>query len=131
MSLVPLSYVDEEGERQFVSPDNPLPVAGEQGPPGKSAYEVAVEEGFEGDEEAWLASLVGPQGERGPEGPPGQDGAQGEQGPAGEDGADGERGPEGPKGDPGEDGADGVDGFPSESDWDALVARVSALEDEG
>lgn len=31
----------------------------------------------------------------------------------------------GPKGDKGDDGADG---FPSETDWNALVARVEALE---
>lgn len=30
-----------------------------EGPPGKSAYEVAVDEGFEGTVEEWLASLVG------------------------------------------------------------------------
>lgn len=38
---------------------------GKQGPPGidgASAYEVAVRNGFVGDEEAWLASLKGEQG---------------------------------------------------------------------
>lgn len=35
---------------------------------GYSAYEVAVQEGFEGTEEEWLASLVGPIGPKGPEG---------------------------------------------------------------
>lgn len=35
---------------------------------GKSAYEIAVEHGFEGTEEEWLESLVGPPG------PPGEDG---------------------------------------------------------
>lgn len=34
----------------------------------------------------------------------------------------------GPKGDKGDTGAAGVDGFPSEADWNALVARVEALE---
>lgn len=29
------------------------------GPPGKSAYEIAVEHGYNGSEEAWLASLAG------------------------------------------------------------------------
>ena len=29
---------------------------------GKSAYEIAVENGFEGDETAWLESLIGPAG---------------------------------------------------------------------
>ena len=46
----------------------------------------------------------GPQGEQGPEGPPGEKGA---------------------KGDP---GADGKDGFPTEAQWNDLVARVEALE---
>ena len=35
---------------------------------GYSAYEVAVINGFEGTEEEWLASLVGPQGPQGPDG---------------------------------------------------------------
>jgi hypothetical protein len=32
---------------------------GDKGDPGASAYEVAVAEGFVGDEAAWLASLEG------------------------------------------------------------------------
>lgn len=63
---------------------------GSVGPAGASAYEIAVQEGFEGTEEEWLASLVGP------EGPAGADGPQGQQGPAGAPGA------------PGADGAPGV-----------------------
>jgi hypothetical protein len=35
---------------------------GSQGPPGKSAYEIAVENGFVGTESEWLESLEGPQG---------------------------------------------------------------------
>ncbi len=35
---------------------------GTPGADGKSAYEIAVEEGFEGDETAWLASLKGDKG---------------------------------------------------------------------
>src|SRR5690606_17350399 len=42
--------------------------AGAAGEDGASAYEVAVANGFVGDEAAWLASLVGPQGEAGPKG---------------------------------------------------------------
>ena len=44
---------------------------GEQGPQGvpgddgKSAYELAVEDGFQGDVTAWLLSLVGEKGEIG------------------------------------------------------------------
>lgn len=72
---------------------------GGMGQPGKSAYEIAVDNGFEGDEEAWLASLQGPEGPEGPEGP---------QGPPGADGEDGAKGDKGDKGDPGTPGADGV-----------------------
>ena len=46
---------------------------------GKSAYEIAVEHGYEGTEAQWLASLQGPQGPAG---------ADGQQGPAGADGDD-------------------------------------------
>lgn len=35
------------------------------GADGESAYQVAVDNGYEGTEEEWLASLVGPQGEVG------------------------------------------------------------------
>src|SRR5690606_32120357 len=54
-----------------------LGVEGASGEDGASAYEIAVENGFEGTEEEWLASLAGPQGEQGP---------RGEQGPQGEPG---------------------------------------------
>ena len=46
-------------------------------------------------------------------------GDKGDKGDPGNDGADGARGPA---------GADGADGFPSESQWNDLVARVEALE---
>lgn len=68
---------------------------GGAGEPGKSAYEIAVEHGFEGDEQAWLESLKGEKGDPGPQGPPGADGKDGEQGPPGADGKDGEQGPPG------------------------------------
>lgn len=38
---------------------------------GKSAYEVAVDEGFSGDEQEWLDSLIGPKGDKGDKGEPG------------------------------------------------------------
>ena len=41
---------------------------GERGQDGKSAYEIAVANGFIGDEEEWLASLKGRDGERGRDG---------------------------------------------------------------
>lgn len=42
-----------------------------QGAAGLSAYEIAVEQGFVGTQEEWLASLVGPTGPTGPTGPQG------------------------------------------------------------
>jgi hypothetical protein len=51
---------------------------GVPGPPGKSAYELALENGFVGTEEEWLAEVegdVGPVGPQGPQGPQGQPGA--------------------------------------------------------
>lgn len=56
---------------------------GEEGSNGKSAYEVAVDEGFVGTEAEWLASLVGPQGAQGVQGPQGIQGVQGIQGETG------------------------------------------------
>lgn len=49
----------------------------------KGAYELAVEYGFEGTEEEWLASLEGEPGPPGPEGPQGPAGALGPRGSAG------------------------------------------------
>lgn len=53
---------------------------------GKSAYEVAVANGFEGDETEWLASLKGEQGETGPAGIQGEKGEPGSDGKVGADG---------------------------------------------
>ena len=41
---------------------------------GKSAYEIAVDEGYEGTKEQWLASLVGEAGAKGNDGKDGVDG---------------------------------------------------------
>jgi hypothetical protein len=46
------------------------PGGGTTGQPGKSAYEVAVDEGFTGTVTEWLASLVGPEGPKGDPGDP-------------------------------------------------------------
>lgn len=59
---------------------------GEPGDDGSSAYELAVAAGFVGDQAAWLASLVGPEG---PQGEIGNPGPQGDNGDPGVDGADG------------------------------------------
>ncbi len=57
---------------------------------GKSAYEVAVENGFIGTESEWLESLVGADGEQGIQGEQGEQGEQGIQGLQGVAGADGQ-----------------------------------------
>ena len=54
-----------------------------KGKDGKSAYQIAVEKGFVGTEEEWLASL---QGEEGPEGPQGEKGDKGDKGDPGSGG---------------------------------------------
>ncbi|CAL9665083.1 hypothetical protein SUDANB1_07170 [Streptomyces sp. enrichment culture] len=45
------------------------PGGGTVGEPGKSAYEIAVDDGFTGTVTEWLASLVGPEGQQGETGP--------------------------------------------------------------
>lgn len=53
------------------------------GKDGKSAYEVAVKNGFEGTEAEWLESLKGEKGDKGEQGIQGIQGIQGETGEAG------------------------------------------------
>ena len=75
-----------------------------------------------------IVAEPGPQGPAGPEGPAGPKGDTGEPGSAGAKGAKGD------KGEPGADGAKGDKGdpgFPTEEQWNALVARVDALETPG
>ncbi|MBQ8497971.1 MAG: InlB B-repeat-containing protein [Clostridia bacterium] len=50
---------------------------GETGATGKSAYELAVENGYTGTVTEWLASLVGEAGETGADGKDGKDGVDG------------------------------------------------------
>lgn len=59
-------------------PRGPQGIQGEPGADGKSAYQIALDEGFVGTEAEFLDSLVGP------EGPQGEQGIQGPEGPAGE-----------------------------------------------
>ncbi|MFC8171196.1 hypothetical protein [Streptomyces sp. NPDC057325] len=80
---------------------------------GKSAYELALAQGYEGTVTEWLASLVGPEGAQGNPGPTGPQGPQGAQGPAGSAGpagADGTQGPQGVQGDDGPAGPTGPQG---------------------
>lgn len=77
------------------------------GKDGKSAYEVAVKNGFEGTETEWLASL---QGEQGIQGIQGEQGDKGDKGDTGAQGIQGEKGDKGDKGDTGEQGIQGIQG---------------------
>lgn len=90
-------------------------VAGEDLPRGKSAYEIAKENGFNGTETEWLASL---KGEPGAPGTPGKDGEDGKTPYVGDNGnwyigADDTGKPSrGAKGEPGSPGARGEPGSP-------------------
>lgn len=78
-----------------------------------------------GEDFAQLIDTVGKPGADGTQGPKGDTGDTGPQGPQGDPGTPGADGSQGPKGDAGEPGADG---FPTEEQWNELVARVEALE---
>lgn len=88
-----------------------------KGADGKSAYEIAVEHGYVGTEEQWLASLKGIKGDKGDTGAQGEPGIQG---PKGDTGSTGPEGPQGPKGDP------GSDWIPSDQELDDIADRVIA-----
>ena len=70
-------------------------------------------------------AIVAEPGPQGPEGPAGPKGDTGEPGPAGAKGAKGDKGETGAAGAKGDKGDPG---FPTEEQWNALVARVDALE---
>ena len=72
-----------------------------------------------------IVAEPGPQGPAGPEGPAGPKGDTGEPGPAGAKGAKGDKGEPGAAGVKGDKGEPG---FPTEEQWNALVASVEALE---
>lgn len=92
----------------WISGKNTGVLASPKGEPGKSAYEIAVEEGFSGTISEWLTSLRGPSGEKGEDG---QDGTTPHIGGNG-NWYLGERDTgvqaQGPKGNPGADGKDGL-----------------------
>jgi len=98
---------------------------GGQGSNGASAYEVAVSQGFVGDESAWLASLVGPKGDTGTAGAAGSDGARGAQGPKGDTGAAGSQGLKGDTGSQGLKGDTGAAGPAGTASTD-LNIQISA-----
>ena len=79
---------------------------------GYSAYEIAVQGGFDGSVDEWLESLKGQKGDKGDKGDRGADGLDGPPGPQGPRGETGAEGPRGPKGDRGETGDQGLQGSP-------------------
>lgn len=133
-SGVVITIVDADGETSATLHN------GANGEKGSSAYQIAVEQGYQGSESDWLSSLKGDKGEKGntgAKGNPGQDGADGKSAYAiavehgyensedewllslkGEKGDTGERGE---KGDTGDRGLQGVPGEKGEK-GDAGVA---------
>ena len=134
-SGVVITIVDADGETSATLHHG---ANGEKGTDGKSAYQIAVEQGYQGSESDWLSSLKGDKGEKGntgAKGNPGQDGAdgksayaiavehgyedseekwllslKGEKGDTGERGEKGDTGLQGERGERGEKGDAGVAG---------------------
>ena len=97
---------------------------GANGKDGRSAYEIAIENGFVGTAAEWLERLKGRDGIDGKDGLPGKDG---------KDGLPGKDGTNGKDGLPGKDGRDGIDGKDGISpdltnypDTDAVKALIQA-----
>ena len=123
-SGVVITIVDADGETSTTLHNG---ANGEKGTDGKSAYQIAVEQGYQGSESDWLSSLKGDKGEKGntgAKGNPGQDGADGKSAYAiavehgYEDSEEkwllslkGEKGDTGERGEKGDAGVDGKDGF--------------------
>lgn len=98
-------YLKGNTEWKFISD-----LSGAQGIQGLSAYQVAVQHGFEGTEAEWLISLKGEKGETGPKGDKGNTGEKGDTGERGPQGLQGERGLQGIQGEQGEQGIQGPAG---------------------
>lgn len=90
---------------------------------GKSTYQIAVDNGFEGTEKEWLLTIKGEKGDKGDKGDKGEQGERGLQGEQGNKGAKGDKGLKGDKGEQGIQGKSAYDiavenGFNgSESEW--------------
>ena len=105
---VVITIVDADGETSATLHNG---ANGEKGTDGKSAYQIAVEQGYQGSESDWLSSLKGDKGDTGERGEKGDTGLQGERGEKGETGQQGKQGPTGEKGEKGDAGVAGKDGF--------------------
>ena len=124
---VVITIVDADGETSAMLHNG---ANGEKGTDGKSAYQIAVEQGYQGSESDWLSSLKGDKGEKGntgAKGNPGQDGAEGKSAYAiavehgYEDSEEkwllslkGEKGDTGERGEKGNTGDRGLQGVPGE-----------------
>lgn len=121
------SNITYRGPKGDQGPAGPAGRDGAVGYDGKSAYELAVDNGFEGTEVEWLASLKGETGATGPAGAQGPKGDQGIQGPQGETGATGPAGAQGPAGQNGTTPVKGTDYF-TQQDIADIVAQVPATD---
>ena len=67
MTITITAEADSEGYVTFQFTTTPAQIdgGGSGGEPGKSAYEIAVENGYSGTEEEWLESLKGEPGQDG------------------------------------------------------------------
>ena len=123
-SGVVITIVDADGETSATLHNG---ANGEKGTDGKSAYQIAVEQGYQGPESDWLSSLKGDKGNTGAKGNPGQDGADGKSAYAiavehgYEDSEEkwllslkGEKGDTGERGEKGNTGDRGLQGVPGE-----------------
>ena len=104
-----------DGENESPIPPTPdlyqqlLQKISEKGGNGKSAFEIAVENGFVGTEAEWLVSLKGKDGANGRDGAVGP---QGEQGPPGKDGV-----------------TPDMSEYPTKADYEELQLKLQSLKD--
>lgn len=109
-------------------------VDGTAGINGKTAYEIAVDNGFVGSQEEWLNSLVGATGAtgatgaKGATGSVGLTGATGSSGSSGSTGATGATGATGSAGSDGQTGAAGANGTNSTTETKQGISSVQIDE---
>ena len=149
-SGVVITIVDADGETSATLHNG---ANGEKGTDGKSAYQIAVEQGYQGSESDWLSSLKGDKGDKGntgAKGNPGQDGAEGKSAYAiavehgyedseekwllslkGEKGDTGERGEKGETGQQGEQGPKGEKGDPGDRGLQGIPGEKGEKGDTG
>lgn len=149
-SGVVITIVDADGETSATLHNG---ANGEKGTDGKSAYQIAVEQGYQGSESDWLSSLKGDKGEKGntgAKGNPGQNGAEGKSAYAiavehgyensedewllslkGEKGDTSERGEKGETGQQGEQGPKGEKGDPGDRGLQGIPGEKGEKGDTG